>query len=161
MKKIGFVLLMAISMTLASCSMLGGAGSSSNNAATSSAVTGGVATPQQAGSTCGQSLIALYNSKQANGKIAITNANDVTNILSLINCYNALRSNKDDADYKKQFTTGLISAGGNLITAQNATSIVNSLLNTTGISSNFNSANVSEKMQTITAIMQLINALKQ
>ena len=146
MKKIGMLLMLVASMAFTSCSMLGG------TTATSPAAT--------AGSNCSRALVGLYNSKQANGTIAITNPTDLANIMTLLTSYNELKSHKDDATYKTQFATGMATQGGGLINTSNATSLMNTMLNTTGISSNFNTASMNEKLQTVQTILTLVNMLK-
>lgn len=146
MKKIGLLMIMVATFAFTSCGMLGGSSPTSSAAV--------------AGNNASKALIALYNSNKANGTISITNPMDLANIATLISSYSELKSHKDDAEYKTQFTTGMISAGGSLINANNATGIMNAMLNTTGINSDFNKVNLSEKMQTVTAIITLLNMLK-
>ncbi|MCQ2297310.1 MAG: hypothetical protein MJZ51_01675 [Bacteroidales bacterium] len=110
------------------------------------------------GSTCAKALTALHSSKTANGSISISNANDVSNMLAVITCYTQLRNNKDNAEYKKSFTNGLI-AGSNLINASNAGTIVNGLLGATGLDG-VNASNIGQKVQTVSTIITLLNALK-
>lgn len=158
MKKIVLILCCAAAMSLTSCSSLLGTSSNTNTASTTAV--GATATPQQNGHACAQSLLALYNSKQTNGSVSITNPSDLTNIITLVNSCTQLKANKDDASYKSQFTAGMVSAGGSLINVNNASKIVTSIINSTGISTNFESVNISEKMQTITAIIQILNLLR-
>ena len=146
MKKIGLLLLLVASVAATSCSSLGGA------TATTAAA--------QSGTNCSRALISLYNSRQANGTISITNATDLANIIQLVSTCTELKAHKDDATYKSQFVTGMVSAGGSLITTANATGIMNAILNATGISSNFNTASVNEKMQTVQTILSLLIMLK-
>jgi len=146
MKKIGLLMIMFATLAFTSCGILG------NSTPTSSAAI--------AGNNASKALIALYNSNRANGTISITNPVDLANIATLVSSYSELKSHKEDSAYKNEFTTGMISAGGSLINTSNATSIVNAMLNSTGINTDFSKVNLSEKMQTVTAIISLINMLK-
>lgn len=146
MKKFGILMMFAAVMAFTSCSTLVGGSTTSAGS--------------KAGSQASSALVGLYNSHKANGTIAITNPTDMTNILSLLSAYNELKSHKDDASYKSEFAKGMASVGGNVITTANATSVMNSMLSATGLSSNFSSANLSEKMQTVQAIITLVQLLK-
>ena len=130
---------------LASCSSL------TNTAASTPAGT--------EGATCARALVGLYNSQKTNGTISITNTADLGNILAVINSYNQLKANKADETYKTNFATGMVTGGGNIITSANATSIMNSLLNSTGLA-NVNAANIAQNAQTVAAIVTLLKALK-
>ena len=145
MKKFGIIMMFVAAVAFTSCSTLGG---------------GQTSAAAKSGSQASKALIGLYNSTKANGTIAITNPTDMANIVSLLSSYNELKSHKDDANYKTEFAKGMASVGGSLITTANATSLMNSMLNATGLSSNFNAANLSEKMQTVQAIITLVQLLK-
>lgn len=109
------------------------------------------------GAACGRALIALNNSKKA-GTLAITNPTDLSNMLVVINAYNTLKANKEDASYKKSFTSGLVTGGNGLISTATATSLTNSLLNATGLDG-INTTNIQQKAQTVGTIIQLLGAL--
>ena len=79
-------------------------------------------------------------------------------MLIVATSYSQLRQNKGNSSYKQSFTNGMIS-GSNLITAVNATSIVNTLLNCTGLN-NVNASNIQQKAETVGTIITLLNALK-
>lgn len=110
------------------------------------------------GAACGRALIALNNSKKA-GTLAITNPTDLSNMLIVINAYNGLKTNKENANYKKSFTTGMVTGGNNLINQATATTITNNLLNATGLDG-VNTNNIAQKAQTVGTIIQLLGALK-
>lgn len=110
------------------------------------------------GAACGRALIALNNSKKA-GTLAITNPTDLSNMLIVINAYNGLKTNKENANYKKSFTTGMVTGGNNFINQATATTITNNLLNATGLDG-VNTNNIAQKAQTVGTIMQLLGALK-
>lgn len=143
MKKFGIIMMFVAMFATTSCSSLTGA-------TDSAAVTSGAA--------CGRALIALNNSKKA-GTLAITNPTDLSNMLIVINAYNGLKTNKENANYKKSFTTGMVTGGNNLINQATATTITNSLLNATGLDG-VNTNNIAQKAQTVGTIIQLLGALK-
>ena len=143
MKKFGIIMMFVAMFASTSCSSLTGA-------TDTAAVTSGAA--------CGRALIALNNSKKA-GTLAITNPTDLSNMLIVINAYNGLKTNKENANYKKSFTTGMVTGGNNLINQATATTITNSLLNATGLDG-VNTNNIAQKAQTVGTILQLLGALK-
>lgn len=143
MKKFGIIMMFVAMFASTSCSSLTGA-------TDTAAVTSGAA--------CGRALIALNNSKKA-GTLAITNPTDLSNMLIVINAYNGLKTNKENANYKKSFTTGMVTGGNNLINQATATTITNSLLNATGLDG-VNTNNIAQKAQTVGTIIQLLGALK-
>lgn len=143
MKKFGIIMMFVAMFATTSCSSLTGA-------TDTAAVTSGAA--------CGRALIALNNSKNA-GTLAITNPTDLSNMLIVINAYNGLKTNKENANYKKSFTTGMVTGGNNLINQATATTITNSLLNATGLDG-VNTNNIAQKAQTVGTIIQLLGALK-
>lgn len=143
MKKFGIIMMFVAMFATTSCSSLTGA--TDTAAATS-------------GAACGRALIALNNSKKA-GTLAITNPTDLSNMLIVINAYNGLKTNKENANYKKSFTTGMVTGGNNLINQATATTITNSLLNATGLDG-VNTNNIAQKAQTVSTIVQLLGALK-
>lgn len=111
-----------------------------------------------AGVSCAQALTALNSSYKANGTISLSNTNDLSNMLIVATSYSQLKQNKGNNTYRQAFTNGMIS-GSNLITAANATGIVSSLLNCTGLS-NVNASNIQQKAETVSTIITLLNALK-
>lgn len=143
MKKFGIIMMFVAMFATTSCSSLTGA-------TDTAAVTSGAA--------CGRALIALNNSKKA-GTLAITNPTDLSNMLIVINAYNGLKTNKENANYKKSFTTGMVTGGNNFINQATATTITNNLLNATGLDG-VNTNNIAQKAQTVGTIMQLLGALK-
>lgn len=143
MKKFGIIMMFVAMFASTSCSSLTGA-------TDTAAVTSGAA--------CGRALIALNNSKKA-GTLAITNPTDLSNMLIVINAYNGLKTNKENANYKKSFTTGMVTGGNNLINQATASTITNSLLNATGLDG-VNTNNIAQKAQTVGTIIQLLGALK-
>jgi hypothetical protein len=144
MKKFGIIMMFVAMFATTSCGTLG---SVTNTAAATS------------GAACGQALIALNKSKKA-GTLSVTNATDLSNMLVVIGAYNSLKANKEDASYKKSFTSGMVTGGSGLITTATATTLTNNLLNATGLDG-VNTSNIAQKAQTVGTILQLLNALNQ
>lgn len=135
----------ALAMT--SCSLLQSA-STSNTIAKAS------------GQTCGAAVQTLYSSYKATGKVDLTNSNNLNSALALAAAYTNLKQNKDDANYRKAFTSGLIASSAGLLTSRNATSFVDKMLATAGLG-NINTQNVAQTAATAAAIITLLNTLKQ
>lgn len=142
MKKFGILMTLVALMTVTSCSTLSGG---TDTAAAAS------------GATCGRALVALNKSHKA-GTLSVANTNDLSNMLVVINAYNALKTNKNNNSFKKSFATGMVTGGSGVITTANATSIMNSMLNNAGLG-NINSSNIATNVQTISTIVQLLGAL--
>ena len=148
MKKFGIIMMFVATFLATACSSV-------NSVLSSAATTDAGAN----GSNCAKALVALYKSKQANGNISITNTNDLANMLTIINCYNNLSSNKDNSNYKTNFATGMISGGSGMITTNNANTLMNKLLSSVNLSG-VNAQNIAQKAETVQAILTLVNALK-
>ena len=144
MKKFSLIMMFVATFAMTSCGVMGGA---TNTAAVSS------------GAACGQALISLNNSKKA-GTLAITNPTDLSNMLIVIGAYNGLKANKADPNYKKSFTSGMVTGGTGVITSAMATNVTNSLLNATGLDG-VTASNIQQKAQTVSSIIQILTLLKQ
>ena len=144
MKKIGILMMFVAMLGATSCDSLA-------SATDATAVTSGAA--------CGKALVSLNNSNKA-GSLSITNPTDLSNMIIVINAYNGLKANKENANYKKSFATGMVTGGNGVINTTTALNLTNSLLNATGLEG-VNTSNIAQKAQTVTTIIQLLNALKQ
>lgn len=143
MKKFSIILMFVAMFAATSCSSL-------SSATDTAAVTSGAA--------CSQALLSLNKSKKA-GTLAITNPTDLSNMLVVIGAYNGLKANKENTNYKKSFTTGMVTGGGSIINKTMATNITNSLLNASGLEG-VTASNIAQKAQTVNTIIQLLGALK-
>lgn len=111
------------------------------------------------GQACANATNALYKTYKSTGKIELSDANNVTNILAVVAAYNQLKAHKDDATYRKEFAKGAVAAGTGLITAQNADLFTNTLLNASGLDG-INISNVKQKAQNAKTIISILDALK-
>lgn len=146
MKRLGILMMCFAALTLTSCSLFQSAASSNTVASAS-------------GQACGTAMQGLYSSYQNTGKVDLTNATNLNNALALATAYTSLKQNKDDQNYRKAFTAGLIASSAGLITSQNATAFVDKLLASSGLA-NLNTQNITQTAATAAAIISLINALK-
>jgi hypothetical protein len=147
MKRLSIILLSFATLALASCSALGGAASNSLAQAT--------------GQTCGSAILGLYTSYKATGTINLTNTTNLTNAIALATCYTQLKQNKNDANYRKGFSRGLIASSAGLITNQNVSNVVNTLLTLNGLSSisNTTSPTQSQTQQASSSVTTLMTAV--
>lgn len=134
-------------LALTSCGMMQSA-AGSNSAA------------QATGTACGTAVQGLYSSYKNTGKVDLTVGNNLTNALAVATAYSELQNNKDNAAYRKAFTTGLIASSAGLITSANANSFVDKLMNSVGLS-NVTADKISQTATTAAAIVTLLNALNQ
>lgn len=115
---------------------------------------------QATGNACGTAVQGLYSSYKNTGKVDLTVGNNLTNALALATAYSELQQNKDNSDYRKAFTSGLIASSAGLITTANAGTFVDKLMNSVGLS-DVTADKVSQTATTAATIITLLNALKQ
>ncbi len=151
MKRLSIILLSFATLALASCSALGGAASNSLAQAT--------------GQTCGSAILGLYTSYKATGTINLTNTTNLANAIALATCYTQIKQNKDDANYRKGFSRGLIASSAGLITNQNVSNVVNTLLTLNGLSgitnanTTTNTPNQRQTQQASSSVVTLMTAV--
>ena len=114
MKRLAIILISFATLGFVSCGILGNAG---NNTVA-----------QATGQTCGNAIVGLYTSYKSTGTINLTNPTNLTNAITLAACYTQIKDNKDNAEYRKAFSNGLIMSSAGLITNQNVSNVVNTLL---------------------------------
>ncbi|MBP5676895.1 MAG: hypothetical protein J6W88_00175 [Bacteroidales bacterium] len=147
MKRLGILLVCFAALAMTSCSMFEAASSSNAMANTT-------------GKNAGVAVQGLYGAYKRTGTIDLTNTTNLNNALSLAAAYSNLKQNKNNAEYRKAFTTGLIASSAGLITSSNATAFVDKLLASSGLS-NVNVQNVTQTAATVAAIVSLLNVLRQ
>jgi len=79
------------------------------------------------GLAAGKSLLALYTQYKADGKLDLGNANNITNIVSLITNVKGLTSGATTSTTPQSFVSNLISGSNGLVTNSNANSVLNTL----------------------------------
>lgn len=95
----------------------------------------GTQTPTGSGQASGAALRNLYTQYKADGKIDMTNINNILNLAALSQCIGELKDagKVDKSDYVKEFATGLILGSNNLVNQTNSTPVVGGLTNLAGI----------------------------
>lgn len=134
-------------LTLTSCNLLSAAASSNTVA-------------QASGQTCGTAVQGLYGAYKSTGTVDLSNPTNLNNALALATAYSNLKQNKDNSDYRKAFTTGLIASSAGLITSANATAFIDQMLATTGLA-NVNTQNIAQTATTAAAIITILNTVRQ
>ena len=147
MKRLGILLACFATLALTSCSLFNAAASSNSVAKAS-------------GQNCGAAVQGLYGTYKGTGNIDLSNPTTLNNALALATSYANLKQNKDNADYRKAFTAGLISSSAGLITSSNAAAFVDRMLATSGLS-NINSQNIAQTAATASAIISLLKVVNQ
>lgn len=147
MKRLSLLLVCFATLAMTSCSLFNAAASSNTVARAS-------------GQSCGSAVQGLYGAYKSTGNIDLSNATNLNNALSLATSYANLKQNKDNADYRKAFTAGLIASSAGLITSSNASVFVDRLLATSGLT-NINTQNIAQTAATASAIVNLLKVIKQ
>ena len=147
MKRLGILLACFATLALTSCSLFSAAASSNTVAKAS-------------GQNCGAAVQGLYGTYKGTGNIDLSNPTNRNNALALATSYANLKQNKDNADYRKAFTAGLIASSAGLITNGNAAAFVDKMLATAGLS-NINSQNIAQTAATASAIISLLKVVNQ
>ncbi len=95
----------------------------------------GTQTPTGSGQASGAALRNLYTQYKTDGKIDMTNINNILNLAALSQCIGELKDagKVDKSEYVKEFATGLILGSNNLINQTNSTPVVGGLTNLAGI----------------------------
>ena len=107
--------------------------------ATSCGIFGGstatTATPTSNGQASGAALRSLYTQYKTDGKIDMTNINNILNLAALSQAVTELKDagTVDKSAYIKEFATGLILGSNNLVNQSNSTPVVSGLTNIAGI----------------------------
>lgn len=95
----------------------------------------GTQTPTGSGQASGAALRNLYTQYKADGKVDMTNINNILNLAALSQCIGELKDagKVDKSEYVKEFATGLILGSNNLVNQNNSTPVVGGLTNLAGI----------------------------
>lgn len=147
MKRLGLLIVCFATLAMTSCNLLQSA-------------SGSYAVAQASGQTCGHAVLGLYSAYKSTGKVDLTNTTNLSNALALATAYTNLKQNKDDQNYRKAFTTGIIASSAGLITSANASAFLDSMLTNAGLG-NINTQNIAQTAATAAAIITLLNTLKQ
>ncbi|MBE6241392.1 MAG: hypothetical protein E7115_07865 [Bacteroidales bacterium] len=81
------------------------------------------------GQAAGAALKALYGQYKADGKVDMSNLNNIINLATLANNIKQLKGQTDKSAFYKDFAAGLITGSNNLVTSKNSTSVMSGLTN--------------------------------
>ncbi len=113
MKKISMILaVVALCVLTASCGILGAGGNGS-----------GSVNGQQSGAA----LKSLYSQYKTDGKVDLTNLNNVISMAQLVNGIQGLKGIDDKSRFYTDFAAGLILGSNNLVTQQTSNPVTNTL----------------------------------
>lgn len=113
MKKVSIILtVVALCVLTASCGVLGAGGNGS-----------GSVNGQQSGAA----LKSLYSQYKTDGKVDLTNLNNVISMAQLVNGIQGLKGIDDKSRFYTDFATGLILGSNNLVTQQTSNPVTNTL----------------------------------
>jgi hypothetical protein len=87
------------------------------------------ADPISNGQAAGAALKSLYTQYKADGKLDMTNLNNILNLTTLSNNIKELKGMSDKSKFYKDFATGLIKGSDSLVNKSNSTSVMNGLTN--------------------------------
>ena len=115
-----FVAIAMTVLTVASCGVLG---QSSTTATTATTAVSGSTNGQQAGAA----LKTLYTQYKTDGKLDVTNLNNIISLATLAKNVEGLKGVSDRTSFYKDFAAGLISGSNNLVTQTNSNAVMNGL----------------------------------
>ena len=144
MKALSIIAAVGLScLTVASCGILGSQTASSSSAATTTVSSSGTVDGQAAG----VALKSLYGQYKTDGKLDMSNLNNIVNLASLAQNIKGLKGQTDKSSFYKEFASGLILGSDNLVTEQNTSSVMSGL---TGLLNNVDLSGLQEKASQVT-----------
>lgn len=149
MKTLSFIAAVsAIALIITSCGVFGKSTASSTTSALSTAVS---TTGSTNGQAAGAALKSLYAQYKADGKMDMTNFNNIINLATLANNVKGLKGQSNKSSFYKDFAAGLILGSGNLVSQTNSANVMSGL---TGLVNNVDLSglqNVASKFSGATA----------
>lgn len=79
------------------------------------------------GQAAGAALKALYTQYKADGKIDLSNINNIMNLAALANNVKDLKGQTSKSAFYKDFAAGLVTGSNSLVTSSNSTAVMNGL----------------------------------
>lgn len=79
------------------------------------------------GQAAGAALKALYTQYKADGKIDLSNINNIMNLAALANNLKDLKGQTNKSAFYKDFAAGLVTGSNSLVTSSNSTAVMNGL----------------------------------
>lgn len=99
------------------------------NKATDTETTENVTEATSNGRQAGAALKSLYTQFKADGKLDMTNLNNMLNLATLATNIKDLKGKTNKSTFYKEFAEGLISGSNNLISKNNSTNVMSGLTN--------------------------------
>lgn len=99
------------------------------NKATGSETTEQVSTATGNGQAAGAALKALYTQYKADGKLDMSNLNNILNLTTLANNIKGLKGQSNKSTFYKEFASGLVLGSNSLVTSSNSSSVMSGLTN--------------------------------
>ena len=81
------------------------------------------------GQAAGSALKSLYTQYKADGKLDMSNLNNILNMTTLASNVKGLKGMTDKSTFYKDFAAGLIAGSGNLVTQNNSVAVMSGLTN--------------------------------
>ena len=106
---------MAVCLMTTSCGMLGGAAA------------GSAASGSTNGQSSGAALKSLYSQYKSDGKVELSNINNIISLAQLANGIQGLKTQDDKSQFYADFAEGLILGSQNLVTQQTSKPVTNTL----------------------------------
>ena len=129
MKRLSFIFALAIAAFLSSQTVA----EAQNLKNLFKQATSSTTTTESAGTTTGKAagsaLKSLYTQYKADGKLDMTNLNNILNLTTLSNNIKDLKGMSNKSAFYKDFATGLIKGSDSLVNKSNSTSVMNGLTN--------------------------------
>ena len=124
----------AVIITATSCGVLG---TTSRSQAATTAPAATTATTQQTGSSVGLALASLYAQYKIDGKVDMSNVNNILNLATLASNLKILKGGAAaSSSFVEQFASGLISGSKNLVNKNNSAKVIDNLVALSGINLN-------------------------
>ena len=79
------------------------------------------------GQAAGAALKALYTQYKADGKIDLSNINNIMNLAALANNVKDLKGQTNKSAFYKDFAAGLVTGSNSLVTSSNSAAVMNGL----------------------------------
>ena len=101
------------------------------------------------GIQAGMALLSLYKQYKSNGKLDLTNASNITSLLSLASNIKGLKS----GDNNTSFLSGLMQGSSNLVNKSNSSTVLNTLSSLAGMNINKDSLKDTAAEATVSGVL--------
>ena len=116
------------------------------------------------GKAAGAALRALYTQYKADGKLDMSNLNNIANAATFTANVQGLKGQSDKGTFYKDFASGLILGSNNLVNESNSTTVMNTITNLVDnadlSASTANTSTAAEKASTAASITNILGLFK-